>query len=444
MTQTRNAAIGGSTIDSFEPSLVSGILAGSHVLPFAVTSKGTVVFANPAFAAKFGRTGGDVIGRMLTDLVELGERPDLAALLLDSEETPITVTVRALGPGGHAFDVEFVLAREILGGIVTTCVFAHDVSKHRKAERRLTSLAFTDMLTGLPNRACIMDRLGNALIDARCAGGSLALFMADMDGLKRANDTYGHQAGDVVLQTAARRFASCIREADTLARLGGDEFCVLLSVIGSADDAEAIGVRLVEAIRQPVAFDDHEIHVGVSVGIAVFPAHGATGDDLFAAADAALYEAKRGGKGRVVMASKPAPRGMASLPLITWAAVHNVGIEMMDRQHRQLTVHVNRLAAALRSGDDPDEVFAALSETLSYAVHHFDSEEKLMDTYSYAGARNHTEEHRHLLDDLRTFAIGRDTRSLSLTTRFLQEWLLRHIDGEDRAMADALKAAGVR
>jgi diguanylate cyclase (GGDEF)-like protein len=89
--------------------------------------------------------------------------------------------------------------------------------------------------------------------------------MADLDGLKRANDTYGHQAGDVVLQVAARRFLGCVRDCDTLARLGGDEFCVVLPRVRNAGDAEMIAARLLRAARQPIPINDQQVSVGVSV-----------------------------------------------------------------------------------------------------------------------------------------------------------------------------------
>jgi diguanylate cyclase (GGDEF)-like protein/hemerythrin-like metal-binding protein/PAS domain S-box-containing protein len=437
---TESAAPSGS--DEFDTSAVSRILTGSRAIPFAVLREGTFTFANPAFLSLF-RADKGIVGTSLTELVAPPSRAEMDRLLSDPAETPVTFRGRALRLDGALFDTELLLAREMLDGVQVICVFAEDVTRRRHAEKQLSHLAFTDMLTGLPNRALVLDRLRDAIVEARADDAGLAVFMADLDGLKRANDTFGHQAGDVVLQVTAQRFLGCIRARDTLARLGGDEFCLLLPRVKDGREAETVAARLVEVVREPISINGTDVQVGVSVGIALFPGHGSTGDALIAAADAALYAAKRGGRNRFVVASEPTPRLMVSLPLITWTAAHDVGIAMMDRQHRRLAEHVNDLAAALRGGDDPAVVVDKLAAALAYTQHHFESEERLMSACGFADAAAHRAAHEHLLDDLRSFSVGCDTRSLSLTTRFLQEWLLRHIDSADRELARALTANGV-
>jgi len=401
-----------------------------------------LVFANHAFTALF-RAGAGIAGMAVTDLITSQGQEAVAKLLSEPAETPVTFQGRAIRFDGSSFDVELLLAQEAVDDVPTLCVFAADVTWRRLFERNLNALAFTDALTGLPNRARIVDRLRDAIVEARSSNSGLAVFMADLDGLKRVNDSYGHQAGDVVLQVLAQRFQGCMREHDMLARLGGDEFCVVLPRIRKRSQAETIAARLVEVALQPISINDQEVRVGVSVGIALFPGHGSTGDTLIAAADAALYEAKRNGRGRFAFASVPSHLATVSLPLIIWSAAHDVGIEMMDKQHRQLAGHVNDFASSLRRGDDPAVISNKLSAMFSYTQYHFESEERLMAAYGFADAAAHLDIHAHLLDDLRSFSVGCDTRSLSLTTRFLQEWLLRHIDSADRTLATALKACGV-
>jgi diguanylate cyclase (GGDEF)-like protein/hemerythrin-like metal-binding protein len=263
--------------------------------------------------------------------------------------------------------------------------------------------------------------------------------MADLDGLKRTNDTLGHQAGDALLQVMAERFLDCIRDSDTVARLGGDEFCILMNEISNGGDAEAIAARIVNAARQPVAVAGQELRVGVSVGIALFPDHGATGNALIAAADAALYEAKRGGRNRYAWASCLASASETySLPLIKWTEAYEVGVAMIDEQHRKLAEHINELVLSLHRGDPPPTMADKLASTIAYTQFHFASEEHLMVECMFAGAAAHREAHAHLLDDLRNFPIVQDARSLSLTARFLREWLLRHIATMDRALARAI------
>jgi diguanylate cyclase (GGDEF)-like protein/hemerythrin-like metal-binding protein len=441
-TTSRNAADFPSDTITMATATVSRMLTASRAVPVALVREGRLVFANLAFTALF-RAGAGIVGMAVTDLIASQDQEAVGKLLSDPAETPSSFQARAIRLDGSSFDVELLLAHEAVDGVPILCMFAADITWRRLFERHLNALAFIDALTGLANRARILDRLRDAIVEARSSNSGLAVFMADLDGLKRVNDTYGHQAGDIVLQVLAQRFQGCMREHDMAARLGGDEFCLVLPRIRKRSQAETIAARLVELARQPIAINDQEICMGVSIGIALFPGHGSAGDTLIAAADAALYEAKRNGRARFAFASMPNHLATVSLPLIIWTAAYDVGIEMMDKQHRQLAGHVNDLASSLRRGDEPATIANKLSAMLSYVQYHFESEERLMAAYGFADAAAHLDVHAHLLDDLRSFSVGCDTRSLSLTTRFLQEWLLRHIDTADRKLAVALKACGV-
>ena len=441
-TTLRNAVDSSSNPDTITAATISRMLTASRAIPVALVREGRLVFANLAFTALF-RAGAGIVGMAVIDLIACQGQAALGKLLSDPAETPASFQGRAIRLDGSSFDVEMLLAQEVVDGVAMLCMFAADVTWRRLFEKHLNALAYTDALTGLPNRARILDRLRDAIVEARSSNSGLAVFMADLDGLKCVNDTYGHQAGDVVLQVLAQRFQGCMREHDMVARLGGDEFCVVLPRIRKRNQAETIAARLVEVARQPISINDQDVCVGVSVGIALFPGHGSTGDTLIAAADAALYEAKRNGRGRFAFASVPSHLATVSLPLIIWTPAHDVGIEMMDKQHRQLAGHVNDFASSLRRGDDPAAISNKLSAMFSYTQYHFESEERLMAAYGFADSATHVDTHAHLLDDLRSFSVGCDTRSLSLTTRFLQEWLLRHIDSADRKLAVALRACGV-
>ncbi|MEY2534783.1 MAG: diguanylate cyclase [bacterium] len=160
-------------------------------------------------------------------------------------------------------------------------------------------LAATDDLTGLPNRRHFDRRLRGALGAARARGGSLALLLIDLDRFKELNDTLGHRAGDLVLAQIGPRLSTVLRAGDVLARLGGDEFAVLLP---DAAGAEAIGRRIGGALDERFTVDGIEVQIGASIGIAVFPEHGADAETLLQRADIAMYQAKASQSGHAFYA----------------------------------------------------------------------------------------------------------------------------------------------
>ncbi|MEF8792450.1 putative bifunctional diguanylate cyclase/phosphodiesterase [Thiohalorhabdus sp.] len=161
----------------------------------------------------------------------------------------------------------------------------------RARQGELEHQAFHDPLTGLPNRALLEDRLNQGALRSHRNGTSGALIMMDLDYFKEINDTFGHPAGDAVLKGVAGRLTGELREADTVARFGGDEFGILLPTTNS-DYAPAIGERLLAALRPRMEVDAHSFHVSGSLGIALFPAHGADAETLIRRADRAMYQAK--------------------------------------------------------------------------------------------------------------------------------------------------------
>jgi len=176
------------------------------------------------------------------------------------------------------------LSRDLAGALV------------RHAEAKLATLALRDVLTGLPNRRYVMDRLGHALTQSARSGETTLLFI-DLDGFKAINDTHGHEVGDHVLIETARRIAQNIRAGDTAARLGGDEFVVLCENTG-ADDAGVVADRIVDGIRHPIDSAGGMLTVTASVGIADGAA-ALTAEDLLKGADLAMYRAKRLGRDRI-------------------------------------------------------------------------------------------------------------------------------------------------
>lgn len=176
-----------------------------------------------------------------------------------------------------------------------------------ESERRLQRLANYDGLTDLPNRQFFREYLQHMVTLGRRQGLKLAVLFMDLDGFKRLNDTLGHSLGDQVLQAAGERLQMGLRGSDilartdtsqsgsSLARLGGDEFTVLLSAIARSEDAATVADRMLANFAQPFHIGGHELYTTTSIGIAIFPEDGGTGDELLKNADLAMYSAKRKG-----------------------------------------------------------------------------------------------------------------------------------------------------
>jgi diguanylate cyclase (GGDEF)-like protein len=185
------------------------------------------------------------------------------------------------------------------GGFVRTCT---DVTHTKQNQVRIAKLAAEDALTGLANRrtfqAEITDQVGPIPFSptSRAATEGFAVLTLDLDRFKAVNDTLGHPVGDLLLQAVAQRLKAAVRSTDILARLGGDEFAILLPGTRALQPPERVGQRIIQSICKPYTINGHQIHIGVSIGIARFPEDGTNADDLLVASDLALYAAKAGGR----------------------------------------------------------------------------------------------------------------------------------------------------
>src|SRR6185369_11413271 len=147
-------------------------------------------------------------------------------------------------------------------------------------------LATRDVLTGLPNRWLLSDRVGQAILSAARSRSQLALLCIDLDRFKLVNDSLGHPAGDALMRAVAERLGGTLRREDTLARLGGDEFVLLWNGLKSTEDAAALAQRILSILARPFTIDGRTLNVGASVGVAVYPADGRDFLELLRNADA--------------------------------------------------------------------------------------------------------------------------------------------------------------
>jgi len=279
---------------------------------YGIDLDGNCTFANPACARMLGSpTAEALLGKNMHRLIH-HSFPD--GKPMSPEECRIYQAFRGGRPAhvedevlwrldGSSFPVEYWSYPQIANGEVAGAVVTFiDITERKKTEERIRHMATHDGLTDLPTLQLSRDRLAMALGSSRRNRTLTAVLFLDLDGFKTVNDTWGHDAGDLVLREVARRLRSAVRETDTVARIGGDEFLLIItdlqpSVTGEekAEIAEIAG-KTVRLVAQPYVVGDSEAAIGASVGIALYPGDGESADSLIKQADEAMYEVKKHGK----------------------------------------------------------------------------------------------------------------------------------------------------
>jgi diguanylate cyclase (GGDEF)-like protein/PAS domain S-box-containing protein len=301
----------GETARAFN-SLLDALAAGQHSRSLVhnssdiitvVDREGRIRYQTPSIGWVLGLAPASLIGSQSRDLVHPDDEHAFSqylCLVADSTSLqPYPVRVRMRHRDGSWRFVETagnnLLDDPAVSGIVLT---TRDVSDRRELEERLRHQAFHDSLTGLPNRALFLERVRSAEAERPSPATPLAVLFIDLDNLKIVNDSSGHEGGDALLTAVADRLKDTTRQGDTVARLGGDEFAVLLVGPETAPDAPAIATRVLTVLTQPVLIQGRWLRPGVSIGVASSDSLGGA-RDLIRAADAAMYAAKRAGKGRI-------------------------------------------------------------------------------------------------------------------------------------------------
>lgn len=191
------------------------------------------------------------------------------------------------------------LLRDVHGQAQCFDVQIEDISERRQQQEEIRRLAYYDVLTGLPNRRMLVDRLDQTLAQARRSQRMAAVLFVDLDHFKEVNDIHGHDAGDDLLRLAAHRLQACVRHADTVSRQGGDEFVLILAEIAEPSGALRVAEKVVDSLGQPYQLPARGLtlkQISASVGIAIFPTAGLTTEDLMKHADGAMYAAKAAGR----------------------------------------------------------------------------------------------------------------------------------------------------
>ncbi|HEX6458166.1 MAG TPA: EAL domain-containing protein [Thermoleophilaceae bacterium] len=258
------------------------------------------------------------------------------------------------------------------GGRVTGVLSSgSDITERLKSEAAVAHLAYHDQLTGLANRVLLEEHLEVALARAARENRELALLYLDLDNFKMVNDSLGHAAGDRLLEMVAERLSGATRGSDVVARHGGDEFLILLSELegDTAHVAEAVASKILTVLEEPFTMDDAEFEVGASIGIAICPRDGETASALLRSADAAMYQAKAGGRSRYAV-HRDAERGGADRLSLTARLRRGLAQNELILHYQPIfSVPDRRLAAveALVRWDDPERGLVGPSDFVPLA-----------------------------------------------------------------------------
>lgn len=283
-------------------SILNIVAATLPALVAVIDHQERYLFSNDAYARWTGRATGQLVG--LTVREALGET------LYVQREGHIKAALagqRAMfeseREGAQFQETTYIPFRNADGQVAGFVALSQDITSHKRQQQKLLDASQTDPLTGTLNRAGFDLRMREALANARREHHLLALLCIDLDAFKPVNDEHGHAAGDRLLEAVAQRLQQALRPSDILARLGGDEFAVVLPDIKNEPSAQTVARKIVSALAAPFEIDGKRLYIGGSVGVALAHGEQETVQTLMQRADAALYQAKRAGRGRFEMAS---------------------------------------------------------------------------------------------------------------------------------------------
>jgi diguanylate cyclase (GGDEF)-like protein/PAS domain S-box-containing protein len=273
------------------------VLFESNPHPMWMYNTETLAFlhVNDAAAQQYGYTHQEFEQMTMADIRPGEEFSRLVAELKRSCENPLNGPWRHQRKDGSFMLVDIASHQLEHDGHRVTFALMQDVTERDRLHEQLVHQANHDILTGLPNRALLEDRIAQTLAHASRYGHKAALLCLDLDRFKQINDTYGHAIGDVCLQEIGRRLSSRVRAVDTVARTGGEEFTVLLQEIAESEDAERVAADILRGLNEPYRLNGIDIDLTASLGIAVYPDHGTDPAVLWRDADTAMYRAKKSG-----------------------------------------------------------------------------------------------------------------------------------------------------
>jgi diguanylate cyclase (GGDEF)-like protein/PAS domain S-box-containing protein len=359
------------------------------------------LYINREFEKLIGLNLADILGQ--TDYEILQDQPELADSIRKNDMIAIrggTVSVEESFPVSDGATHTFLSVKTPLyhdNEIKGLCGISMDISEQKQASERIAYLAHYDVLTGLPNRHLLSDRLDQAIAEARRTGNQVGLMVLDLDRFKIINDSLGHGAGDLLLQQVAAKLKASVHDWDTVARLGGDAFVVIATGLVGVDDVRQVASRIIESISGPFHLNGHLVSTGGCVGISLFPQDADKGETLLKFAEMAMYHAK--------------DKGQNALQFYD---------EAMDKRAQERLALENELRTALAN----NELFLLYQPQVNLRDHHVTGAEALV-------RWQHPE--KGLISPARFIPLAEECGLISEITR----WIISEVCAQQRKWQDA-------
>jgi len=282
------------------------VLFDGNPHPMWIFDQETFAFlkVNAAAIGHYGYSQEEFLSKTLRDIRPPEDIPRLEHRLKDAGAgTLYSGPWTHIRKDGSRIQVEVASHGILFEGRMARFSLVQDITERQQLYERLVYQAHHDILTGLPNRLLLKDRMGQMLAAAERLGQQAAVICMDLDRFKQVNDTYGHHVGDICLQQVAASLRERLRMTDTMARSGGEEFIVLLGQLRGPEDAGHVAQILLDSFRQSLMIEGHTISLTASIGIAMYPTDGTAAHDLWRLADSAMYRAKHAGGNQFLFAS---------------------------------------------------------------------------------------------------------------------------------------------
>jgi diguanylate cyclase (GGDEF)-like protein/PAS domain S-box-containing protein len=267
---------------------------------------GNITYLNIVAEKMTGWLRAEAIGKPLADVFRIIDgstrqtaRDPMEMAVEQNATVGLTINCVLIRRDGYESAIEDSAApiHDRSGRVIGAVIVFHDVSAARTMSLQMTHTAHHDVITSLPNRLLLNDRITQSISMALRQSRPFAVLFLDLDNFKIVNDSLGHAGGDELLRSVSKRLLSCVRASDTVSRQGGDEFAVLLPEITHAEDAATCAAKILIALNAPYIIGVRTVHVGASIGISLYPRDGADSETLLKSADMAMYHAKERGRG---------------------------------------------------------------------------------------------------------------------------------------------------